>query len=238
VSPVAGVDGCRGGWMVARLRGRDLTLEVLASFTEVMRWTEDCAVVAVDMPIGLPERSGIGGRACDSAARAVLGARQSSLFAVPARDAVMAGDYAAASALALTRSDPPRKVSKQCFNLFPKIREVDAALTPELQLRVVECHPECAFWVLNGRVPLPEPKRVRSQPHLPGLVLRRRLLVDAGIVVPVDGHPWPRAVAGEDDVLDACACAATAARIRDGVAHRFPGEPPVDRRGLRMEIWA
>ena len=33
-------------------------------------------------------------------------------------------------------SEPPRKVSKQCFNLFPKMREVDEQMTPALQERV------------------------------------------------------------------------------------------------------
>jgi len=35
---------------------------------------------------------------------------------------------AAACAAALATSDPPRKVSKQCFHIFPRIREIDALL--------------------------------------------------------------------------------------------------------------
>ena len=45
--------------------------------------------------------------------------------------------------------------------------------------------------------------------------------------------------AGEDDFLDACACAWTARRVLHGKAVRFPEtDPPIDPRGLRMEIWA
>jgi predicted RNase H-like nuclease len=44
--------------------------------------------------------------------------------------------------------------------------------------------------------------------------------------------------AGEDDLLDALACAAIARRIRAGLAEPFPDPPPRDRYGLQMAIWA
>ena len=80
------------------------------------------------MPIGLPERTGYGGREAENCVRPLLGARQSSVFSVPSRAAVYAQDYAQACAVALSTSDPPRKISKQLFNIAPKIREVDAGL--------------------------------------------------------------------------------------------------------------
>ena len=70
-------------------------------------------IVAVDMPIGLPERVQGSGRGPEQLVRPLLGARQSSVFAIPARCAVEAADYAEACARALAASDPPRKVSKQ-----------------------------------------------------------------------------------------------------------------------------
>src|SRR6185437_12326227 len=84
---------------------------------------------------------------------------------------------------ALETSDPPRKVSKQLFNIAPKIREVDAMLRadPLLVGRVHEVHPELAFWRLNGGQPLSEPKRVKSRCHAHGLAQRRRLLADATV---------------------------------------------------------
>jgi predicted RNase H-like nuclease len=110
----------------------------------------------------------------------VLGARQSAVFSVPARAAIMEADYRAACAIAQARSDPPRMVSKQMFNIFPKICEVDALMMPALQSRVKEVHPEVAFAAMNGWTPLALPKKVKSQPHAPGLALRRGLLVAAG----------------------------------------------------------
>ena len=135
------------------------------------------------MPIGLPERVGAGGRAAENCVRPLLGARQSSVFSVPSRAAIYAADYREACRIAQATSEPPRKVSKQLFNIAPKIREVDEALraTPRAAARVFEVHPELAFWRLNGGRALTEPKKVKSRPYEPGLTLRRRLLIAAGL---------------------------------------------------------
>jgi predicted RNase H-like nuclease len=155
---LAGVDGCPGGWIAAFVRpfGDDDALVVFTSFADVLAAAQRPAIVAVDIPIGLPERAGRGGREAENAVRPLLGARQSSVFSVPSRAAIYAGDYAEACRIAFSTSEPPRKVSKQLFNIAPKIREVDASLRagPAVTARVHEVHPELAFWRLNGERPL------------------------------------------------------------------------------------
>lgn len=240
-SHVAGVDGCPGGWIAAVHPLDDpgaARLALFADFADVLGHEPRLETIAVDIPIGLPESGTVGGRPADREARAVLGQRQSAVFAVPARAAVMCEDYRAACATALATSDPPRKVSKQAFNIFAKIREVDALMTADLQQRVYECHPEVAFWALNGERPLDFAKKVKSRPHPPGLALRRRLLREAGYLNGVlEAETFARSRVGPDDVLDACAAAWSAGRIARGAARRFPVDPEVDERGLRMEIW-
>jgi predicted RNase H-like nuclease len=191
------------------------------------------------MPIGLPERTGAGGRAAESAVRPLLGARQSSVVSVPSRAAIYAADYAASCTAALATSDPPRKVSKQLHNIAPKIREVDALLRddPSLAQRVFEVHPELAFWRLNGNRPLSEPKKVKSRCYEPGLARRRTLLLEAGLPKGVVCAQPPRG-AGADDLIDALACAAIARRIFAGTARPFPDPPPHDGYGLPMAVWA
>lgn len=238
---VAGVDGCKGGWLAALWgpAGADAAFVLCADIPQLLEATASAAMVAIDMPIGLPDRIGPAGRGCDQAARAVLGARQSSVFAVPARCAVYESDYRAACAAAFAASDPPRQVSKQCFHLFPKIRALDAVMTPALQRRIVEAHPEAAFWAMNGRAPLAHPKRVKSRAHGPGMTERRALLVAAGFpLAAIDAVMFRAREAGPDDVLDACACAVVAARALRGAAIRFPDHPETDGKGLKMEIWA
>jgi predicted RNase H-like nuclease len=238
---LAGVDGCSGGWLMALVRvdGKEARLRVIPRFTDVVSSPESPGIVAADMPIGLPERAGAGGRAAENSVRPLLGARQSSVFSVPSRAAIYAEDYREACRIAQDTSDPPRKVSKQLFNIAPKIREVDQALRamPELAERVFEVHPEVAFWRLNGGHALTEPKKVKSRPYEPGLALRRGLLVAAGLPAEIVNAPPPRGAAA-DDLLDALACAAIARRIFAGLAEPFPNPPPRDKFGLRMAIWA
>src|SRR5262249_21185325 len=121
---LAGVDGCRAGWIVALTDGCALRLRVVARFAELLILPELPAVVALDIPIGLPEQVGRGGRAAECAVRPLLGARKSSVFSVPARSALATEDYREACAIALCTSDPPRKISRQLFMLAAKIREV------------------------------------------------------------------------------------------------------------------
>ena len=238
---LAGVDGCPGGWIAAFVRpvNNEIRLRMLPRFADVLSAPEAPAIVAVDMPIGLPERTGLGGRAAENAVRPLLGARQSSVFSVPSRAATYAADYREACRLALETSDPPRKVSKQLFNIARKIREVDATLRrePELASRVFEVHPELAFWRLNGGRALAEPKKVKSRCYDPGLALRRDLLIAAGFPAATVSLPPPRG-SGPDDLLAALACAAVARRIHVGQAQPFPDPPPRDACGLPMAIWA
>lgn len=239
---VAGVDGCPSGWLVVSRPLDDpaaAEARIVARFEEILAIHPSPKLIAVDMPIGLPARSGIGGRPADVAARANLGARQSAVFAVPSRAAVMEKDYVRACEAALRTSDPPRKVSKQCFHLFRKIREIDAHMTPQMQQRVLEIHPEVAFWAMNRERALDLPKKVKSRPHDPGLNLRRELLARAGYdpAKLERARSWPLSKAGPDDLLDAMACSWSAARILRGEGRRFPETPEIDEKGLRMEIW-
>ena len=211
-----GVDGCRGGWLAVPLEGGEATVH--PTFADLLRAEPD-ATLAVDVPIGLLDEGRTGDRACDKEARRLLGwPRRASVFPPPLRHR-----------LAQTRRPP--EMSVQSFNILPKIREVDALMTPALQARCVEAHPELAFATLAGR-PMRHPKR-RAE----GNAERRRALA----LVP--GRPFARLPtvprgAAMDDLLDACALAWTARRVAEGLSLRVPGPPPVDSRGLRMEIHA
>ncbi len=72
-----------------------------------------------------------------------------------------------------------------------------------------------------------------------GPELRKQLLAAHGFTgVEAAIQSFRQNVAAIDDVLDSMAACWTAARVATGVAKRLPeGEPPVDSRGLRMEMW-
>lgn len=233
---VAGVDGCRAGWeavwhpLDAKQNAR---VAIFATFADVLAMPEKPTIIAIDIPIGLPDMTGPGGRSCDAAVRKFLGARAASLFSVPSRTAVYSDDYGAACAEAVRTSDPQRKISKQAFNLFPKMREVDALMTPAIQRRVVECHPEFVFFRLNGSLPLQH-----SKATIEGATMRRDLLMRADYPVDMfDRVSLRKGDAREDDVIDAFAAASVACDILRGKAQCVPNCPEIDSKGLRMEIW-
>jgi predicted RNase H-like nuclease len=234
---IAGADGCRAGWIVAVSR-TDLTamaVSVVATFADVVQLAD---LIAVDMPIGLPERIGPDGRGPEKAVRPLLGDRQSSVFSVPARSAIYARDYGEACRLAFETSDPPRKVSKQLFHIAPKIREVDQVLRADkgVAARVFEAHPEVAFWRMNGEQALTEPKKLKGTPFPPGLALRRGLLIGADLPAPFVEAAPPRGAAA-DDLLDALANLTVAARLAAGTGRPFPPAFRHDAHGLPMAIW-
>jgi predicted RNase H-like nuclease len=231
VTWIAGVDGCRGGWFRASLEtaSGELRFEVVRAAAELAREPHP-AVVALDMPIGLPQA---GPRACDREARLVLRERRSSVFPAPIRPALAARSQAEASEI--TRRADGRGVAAQAFGIFPKVRELDEALAndPALRAAIHEVHPEVCFWAWNGRRPMPWPKRARV-----GARERTALAeawLGAGIVARARAGHTRHALA-EDDILDAIAALWTAQRIAHGTAQTLPARPPRDASGLPMQI--
>ncbi len=220
---VAGVDGCRMGWVVARRGPAGLGLAVVPEIGPVIEEVAAGAVaaLAVDMPVGLP---GAGPRACDAEARRLLGPRRSSVFPAPARAVLGANTYREAAAR--SRAAMGRSLPVQAYNLVPKVAELDRALRPELQGRVVEAHPELAFRRLAGG-PAAHPKRTPE-----GRAERLALLAAAGLG---DLSRLRALGAAPDDILAAAVLVLTAERIRAGTATRL-GDGSVDARGLRMEV--
>lgn len=217
---VAGVDGRRGGWVAAvvDITGDPLlvSLEFVAPLAPLL--TDSLAVVAIDMPIGLRDDAP---RGCDMAARKLLQPHGSRVFPAPPRAALAhPDDYGAACEAALSASG--KALSRQTWNLLRSIAEVDALADDP---RIVECHPEVAFAIMNGH-PIDEKKKTPAGREV-RLDLLRRWLPD--LADPAYG----------DDGLDALACAWSAARIARGVALTLPhGEVPCDGAGRPMRICA
>jgi predicted RNase H-like nuclease len=229
---VAGADGCKGGWLRASRETRtgELRFDVQAKPVGLLRAPPIPRVLAIDIPIGLPQR---GPRACDREARARLGPRRSSVFPAPIRPALRAASRAEASRI--TEQQDERRVSAQSFALYAKIRAVDTLLRsdPEARGRIREVHPELSFWAWNGRRALEAGKKTPAG-HLERRRLAERWL--GGAVLARARAACPRSDVADDDLLDAIAALWTATRIARGRARSLPADPPLDAAELRMEI--
>lgn len=207
------------------------------AFAEIPALPQRPRVIAVDVPIGLLSHAQAGGRACDKEARRLLGTRGSSVFSAPTRpalEALVAGlPYEAVSDANRGSSPAAIGLSKQSFAIMSKIAEVDRVVTPQLQDRVFEIHPEVSFSRANDGDVLP-PKKGSA-----GRLAREDILRRLGYAATLEWFPKPWLLrARADDILDACIACWTARRIATEQAQRFPEHPQTDARGLRMEIWS
>ncbi len=236
---LVGVDGCKAGWIAVASAEDFASCQVIiaSDFRSLIESFVPGSTIAVDMPIGLPDQIGKGGRGPEALIRPLLGERQSSVFSIPARAAVYAEDYSEACRIALLTSDPLRKVSRQAFHLFPKIREIDQLLISGTRQQIYEVHPELAFWRLNNENPLQTPKKIKGRINPQGMDERKGLLVSAGFDREFLDQKPPRGAAA-DDFLDACACLSVARRLKHGLAKSFPDHPTEDKNGLQIAIWA
>ncbi len=224
-----GVDGCRGAWLAARVRGDDSAARLvgwaLGRFADVLDGdAEPDEVVAVDIPVGLPAT---GRRACDVAGRAALGGSAAArLFFAPPRYALEAPDLATANDLLRARGEPG--LSAQTYALRAAVlevatfQEVVAPREVAADLRVCEVHPDLSFTSMAGRV-------LASKHTATGV--QERVDALAGWVDVRAAVSTAPARVGVDDVLDALAAAWTATRIRSGRAVTYPAGPEGDARG-------
>jgi predicted RNase H-like nuclease len=212
-----------GGWVVVTgSQDGETTIDRAWNLAEVVA-REDLQFVVIDVPIGLPAR---GPRACDLEARAMLGSpRSSSVFPAPIRPMLAARTYEEASGIRFQIEG--KRISRQSFAIQSTIREADNLMTPVLQDRVVEGHPEVSFAAMAG-AGIAAPKRtprgrqIRTEllsQHVPDLRLRIGELQAA-----IQG-----------DAIDASALLWSARRLADGTAERL-GDAARDDHGLRMEM--
>ncbi len=222
---VVGLDGCRDGWVAASAEVVPAGLGAL-SLRRIDR-LEDAlelrpAIIAADVPIGLPTRAEPGGRSCDRAARKALGPRKASVFSPPVEGVLACETYEQALEAMRSSSEHAIGLSKQSWNIVPKIREAHAfsVIADREGVAFVESHPELIFAEMAG-TPMAEGKKSAG-----GRAARLAALKAAGLVCDL-------ALAGaqQDDVIDALACLWTAGRIARDEAHAY-GDPEGPR------IWA
>lgn len=225
---VMGVDACKRGWIAIVIED-GVTGAYFAEDIQMLIARADADgpldVVAVDMPIGLPDR---GHRQADVLARAAIGPLWPAVFMTPVREALMAADHATASAI--NRERTGQGISIQAFGLKPKLLQVEQWVR-QTTVRVVEIHPEVCFARLAG-----SPLTARKSSWA-GAEHRRALLADAGIRLAGDlGQAG--ASAAIDDVLDAGAAAWAARQVLFGHAQPIPNPPETFSDGWPCAIWS
>lgn len=278
-----GVDGCSAGWFAVFLAESDLdecdwgncNLEkcswepgVFPEFSALWNFLKSNyeayePLILIDIPIGL-KAGGTGERLSDPGARKILKARKSSIFPVPCREAVYAETYL--QACEVNEKLTGKRISKQAWNILPRIRDVDGFLISRLESRgksagvsagvairdlIWETGPEICFQAFAGR-PMKYSKKKEE-----GFLERKEVLKKIEKILKKIGpladetseykalvdeiietaiSRYRRKDVARDDILDALVAAFTA-RIGHGYGFEYvPAEPEMDAEGLRIQL--
>ncbi|MEH6515242.1 MAG: DUF429 domain-containing protein [Halioglobus sp.] len=228
-----GVDGCRGGWLYALVSDQSVSFGTVVRLEHLFDKVAPRSRIFVDIPIGLRDQIG-DARLCDQQARRFLSPlRNSSVFNAPIRAILEVEDYPEANATSKRLSG--KGLSKQTFNITPKIREVDKLIRSgdRASGMIREVHPEVCFFGLASGKPMQFSKKTKE-----GFDERLQLLIrfqpGAENAVESAMSEYPRKIVAADDVLDALVCAVTA-RMKDRWM-TIPEVPEVDSQGIPMEM--
>ena len=223
---VVGADVAKGSWVFVILEdGKFAGAGVVAHLIQLRQRTGPVEMLALDIPIGLPEAGVDWPRAADLEARDFIGPRRSSVFAAPPRRVLNPTVYSKANQL---HQDLTGKgLSRQTWGLRDRILE--AAFYVSENPTTVEVHPEVCFRAMKGS-PLAQAKKSWN-----GQMERRALLHSHGIDLP--DHLEDAGLVPPDDLLDAAAAAWTARRIATGDANVLPGSAAGCSATRRGVIW-
>jgi predicted RNase H-like nuclease len=235
---VGGLDGCRGGWVgcIIQKNSETIAIEfaVYPTIADFHNRQHDLTRVLIDIPIGFRD-SGAAPRKCDAEARKFLTrTRSSSIFPPPCRSALYQPDYPTANKI--NRDYTGKGLSKQAWNIIPKMREVDQFLctNPSYQEIDWESHPEVCFRALGGIQTIQKYKKTTE-----GFTKRKKLLLshypEIGAAMQLFMHNTESKLYEPDDILDA-AILTVSASLGDSVLKPLPAIIERDSMGLPMQI--
>ena len=235
---ICGIDATRYGWIMAGIGGKTDVIRFHQDLDALLIESKAESRILIDMPIGLADKSVARyvQRPCDAAARKLLGKKHSSVFSPPSIEALYEKSYADASRVNFEVLG--KKLSKQSWNIAPKIRELNAFLHlyPQWRGKILESHPELAFQFLNDNKPLIYSKKTQEGITERICILEKHYPAAESIFQTFLDDKALRIKASKDDMTDALSLA-TLNYTRGDKLRNISDEYPEDSLGNRMGIW-
>ena len=226
---ILGIDGSKNGWVgVKQNAKREDFSEIIFKEKLIDFLSTDIELIIIDMPVGLDKNIRQGGRLVDKEARKKLLKRKSSIFNAPIRDVLKAKSYDEANTISKSKG---LGISKQSWNLVPKINELDQILQIKIRPQIYESHPELCFQTMNdGELKFSKKEKL-------GIKERRNILTKNGFDKKfLDRNLKKNKNFHSDDFLDACALSWTAKRIMNEKNINLPEDPKKDELGIIMQM--
>ena len=227
---VAGIDGSHAGWIsVIRQIDKENYYKLVFSKDLSVLCNDRINLVLIDMPVGLDKKIVTGGRIVDKLARKKLIKRKSSIFNAPSRLTLKAKNYQEANKI---NKKQGLGLSKQSWNLIPKIKELEILMQQNNRPLIFESHPEISFQEMNNKE-LNYSKKERL-----GIEERKKILESNGFEIEfLNKHLQEKnRNFKHDDFLDACAISWSALRVSKNKNKNIPEKGVKDEKGILMQM--
>ncbi len=228
---VAGIDGCKKGWLMVKCSDNNYSYGVYKNISELINDNKDLERILIDIPLGLGSKKVK--RTVERELRSELKFKHSSVFNPPCREALYENDYIAAKQKNIEVEG--RSLSIQSFNISNKIKELDELLKKKPNLEIIESHPELCFKYLNnGNVVLSKKSKHN------GLSERKKILFGydknlKDLFELIEDNTLRKDVA-RDDIADAfCLCLVNKLGGKQGLNFIFD-DNKVDEKGIEMKL--
>ena len=218
MSSVIGIDGCKAGWIIAKtLENESISFQIIKNLNDLKRI--NVSHIGIDIPLQL---SHTGKRFAEIEARSLLKNRACTIFTPPTLNALRAKNYM--DACEVNFKECGKRISKQSWNLFPKIKEAQEFLENKSinKLRIFEVHPELSFMAMNNMSLVQASKKTDI-----GREIRIKLIQKFFPKFSFESvrNEYKKNQALDDDILDSVSVLWSTQRIVDNIAQFVPKDP-------------
>ena len=220
MSTVIGIDGCRAGWITTQVLDNQLiSFHIIKNLNDDYLKQSNLSHIGIDIPLQL---SYTGKRLAEIEARVLLKKRACTIFSPPTLNALRAKNYI--DACEINFKECGKRISKQSWNLFPKIKEAHKFLENNLisKLEVFEIHPELSFMAMNDMNLIEASKKTNI-----GKEIRIKLIQKYFPNFSFESvrNKYKKNQALDDDILDSVSVLWSTQRIVDNIAQFVPKDP-------------
>ena len=216
---IFGIDGCRFGWVVAEEKTKgDLSIQLIESLNYLESVISKKAIAGIDIPLAIHKK---GFRMADAEARGLLKSRASTIFSAPAKETLLSDNYN--DACAINESICGKKISKQSWFLFSKIKEARTIFCQaHKKIKLYEVHPELSFMAMNDMRVIELGKKTDE-----GFKMRHKLVkkLFSKFDFEQTRANFKRCDVADDDILDAIAVLWSTQKIVANIASYVPKKP-------------
>ena len=220
MSNIIGMDGCSAGWFTTKIADKQsLIFNIIEDLNDDYLKKSNLSHIGIDIPLYL---SKTGKRRAEIEARFLLKKRACTIFSPPTFNVLRAKNYI--DACEINFKECGNRISKQSWNLFPKIKEAQKFLENNLicQVGIFEVHPELSFMAMNDMKVIEFGKKTNDGFKMRYLLLKK--------FFPKFNFEEVRAKfkkkdVADDDILDAVAVLWSTQKIIDKIVSFVPKDP-------------